>query len=78
MNGAMESVDRGGNPLIVGQLVMVPTDDYVPGRGHCYTFSVGTTVELWQDEQGMRGDMATVHMKWETVRVLCNRLVLLG
>lgn len=68
-------VDRSGNVLCLGQLVLVPMDDYSSGQGHWYSMGVGRIIALDKQGQGDRGDMVTVHTKWEPYTVRCDRVV---
>ena len=79
------TIDRGGNELKVGDVVMVPTHDFLPGKGAFFTMTIGSIVEIeekkfWYSFGKERGwhDVATIHTRYETVSVRCSRLVLLG
>lgn len=64
--------DRRGEPITLGDLVMVPTPDYIPGKGHCYTFGIGTVTAIFKST---RGPAVRVHSKYETYSVLAKRCI---
>lgn len=68
-------IDRNGNQLLKGQLVLVPVNDWIPGTGIRWTLSVGTLIEFYEEDGGEHSDMAVVHTQWGNEHARCDRII---